>query len=133
LDAFHRKIDPPPNDAAARISPFGEKAKTSRTYRPWPLSSKRIYGRGVWDIPKLPDFADNAWQKSKSDAEIVRAILEGRGGSPEKRRDSLKLPPPSKATGVIHWAVMPSFQDLLTPEQARSMVYAASRQPRKPD
>jgi mono/diheme cytochrome c family protein len=49
---------------------------------------------------------------------MVRAILEGGKGTPEKRRDSLKLPPPSKKTGILEWAVMPSFRDILTPEQA---------------
>ena len=75
-------------------------------------------GRGVWDIPKVPDFTKKGWQASRTDAELVRAILEGGKGTPEKRRDSLKLPPPSKKTGILEWAVMPSFRDILTPEQA---------------
>jgi mono/diheme cytochrome c family protein len=76
-------------------------------------------GRGMWDIPKVLDFTDNRWQASRTDAEIVRVILEGGKGTPEQRRDSLKLPPhPSKETGILPWVVMPSFQDILTPEQA---------------
>ena len=78
-----------------------------------------IDGKGMWDIPKVPDFTDNRWQASRLDAEIVRVILEGGKGTPEQRRDSLKLPPqPSKETGILPWVVMPSFRDILTPEQA---------------
>jgi mono/diheme cytochrome c family protein len=95
-----------------------------------------VDGRGVWDIPKVRNFTDAKWQASRANAEIVRTILDGRGGTPERRRDSLKLPPPSKATGVLHWAVMPSFQGILTPEQAASMArflrgFAPSTEARK--
>lgn len=78
-------------------------------------------GRGVWDIPKVPNFTDPKWQASRSDAEIVRTILERGKGTPERQRDSLKLPPPSRNTGVLDWAIMPSFWDILTREEASGM------------
>jgi mono/diheme cytochrome c family protein len=113
-------VEPSGAPAQARLTPEEEKVITG-LYNRHCIRCHGVDGRGVWDIPKVQNFTDNRWQASRSDAEIVRVILEGRGGSPEKRRDSLKLPPPSEATGVLHWAVMPSFQDILTPVQAGSM------------
>lgn len=80
-----------------------------------------VDGRGVWDIPKVPQFTDGHWQSSRSDSEIVRTILEGRGGAPGRMRESRNLPPPSRQTGVHSWVVMPSFEDTLTLEEAWGM------------
>ncbi len=38
-----------------------------------------VNGRGVWDIPDVPDFTDPRWQASRSDAQIVNILMEGRG------------------------------------------------------
>jgi hypothetical protein len=54
-------------------------------------------GRGVWDIPDVPDFANIVWQATRPDAYRTRVILEGRG------------------------AVMPSFRGTLTLEEACAM------------
>jgi mono/diheme cytochrome c family protein len=51
-------------------------------------------GKGVWDIPNIPDFTNARWQELRSDAERARIILEGRG------------------------AVMPAFRGTLTLQQA---------------
>src|SRR5262245_16023257 len=56
-----------------------------------------VDGRGVWDIPDVPDFTNARWQSSRSDGQLVRIILEGRG------------------------AVMPAFRGTLTLEEAWSM------------
>jgi hypothetical protein len=56
-----------------------------------------VNGRGVWDIPDVPDFTDARWQECRSDAQLARLILEGRG------------------------AVMPAFRGTLTLEQAWAM------------
>jgi mono/diheme cytochrome c family protein len=53
-----------------------------------------VDGRGSWDIPGIPDFTNVRWQESRSDAQIARIILEGRG------------------------AVMPPFRGALTLEEA---------------
>jgi hypothetical protein len=53
-----------------------------------------VDGRGVWDIPGVPDFTNPRWQASRSDAQRARIILEGRG------------------------AVMPPFRGALTLEEA---------------
>jgi hypothetical protein len=56
-----------------------------------------VDGRGVWDIPGIPDFTNPRWQLSRSDDQIARIIIEGRG------------------------AVMPTFRGTLTLEEAWGM------------
>ena len=56
-----------------------------------------VDGRGVWDIPDVPDFTNTTWQATRPDSYRTRVILEGRG------------------------AVMPSFQGTLTLEEACAM------------
>jgi mono/diheme cytochrome c family protein len=56
-----------------------------------------IDGRGIWDIPGVPDFTNVRWQESRSDAQLPHIILEGRG------------------------AVMPPFRGTLTLEEAWAM------------
>jgi mono/diheme cytochrome c family protein len=58
-----------------------------------------IDGRGVWDIPDVPDFTDPRWQASRSDAQIVNILMEGRG------------------------AVMPTFRGTLTLEESWAMAH----------
>jgi mono/diheme cytochrome c family protein len=104
----------------ARLAPE-EKKVIIGLYNRYCIRCHGVDGRGVWDIPNVPDFTDKRWQASRSDAELIRAILKGGKGTPEQQRDSLKLPPPSKKTGILQWAVMPSFRGTLTPEQASGM------------
>ena len=56
-----------------------------------------IDGRGVWDIPGVPNFADPRWQSFRSDDSLARSIIEGRG------------------------AVMPPFRGPLTLEESWAM------------
>jgi mono/diheme cytochrome c family protein len=56
-----------------------------------------VDGRGVWDIPDVPDFTDVRWQNSRSDHQIVNILMEGRG------------------------AVMPTFRGTLTLEESCAM------------
>jgi mono/diheme cytochrome c family protein len=56
-----------------------------------------IDGRGVWDIPDVPDFTDPRWQTSRPEPQIVSIIMEGRG------------------------AVMPRFRGTFTLEEAWGM------------
>ncbi|MHB1571507.1 MAG: c-type cytochrome [Solirubrobacteraceae bacterium] len=53
-----------------------------------------VDGRGVWDIPDVPDFANVVWQNTRPDEYRSRVILEGRG------------------------AVMPSFRGIITVEES---------------
>jgi mono/diheme cytochrome c family protein len=56
-----------------------------------------IDGRGVWDIPDVPDFTNPVWQSCRSDGQLARIIWEGRG------------------------AVMPPFRGTLTYEETWAM------------
>jgi serine/threonine protein kinase len=38
-----------------------------------------VDGRGVWDITKVPNFTNARWQASRTDGQLTRAIMEGRG------------------------------------------------------
>ena len=56
-----------------------------------------VDGRGVWDIPGVPNFTDAHWQRTRPDDALTRSIIEGRG------------------------AVMPPFRGTLTYEEACAM------------
>src|SRR5262249_28343593 len=48
-------------------------------------------GRGVWDIPDVPDFTNPRWQASRVDGQLARAIIEGRGSAMPPWRGALSL------------------------------------------
>ena len=54
-------------------------------------------GRGIWDIPDVPDFTNATWHAYRTEGRLARAIIEGRG------------------------SVMPPFRGTLTLEEAYAM------------
>ena len=78
-------------------SPEQEKRVIMSLYNRYCIRCHGVDGRGVWDIPDVPDFTNGRWQVSRSDAQIVRGTLEGRG------------------------ACMPAFRGTLTLEEAWAM------------
>ena len=50
-----------------------------------------VDGRGVWDIPDVPNFTNPKWQAHRTDAQLARAILEGRGSVMPPWRGALSL------------------------------------------
>jgi hypothetical protein len=78
-------------------SPEEEKRVVMGLYNRYCIRCHGVDGRGVWDIPDVPDFTNARWQASRSDGQITRATLEGRG------------------------AVMPPFRGTLTLEEAWAM------------
>src|SRR5262245_14009444 len=60
-------------------SPEQEKVVVMSLYNRYCIRCHGVDGRGVWDIPGVPDFADVRWQSSRTDHQIVRIIIEGRG------------------------------------------------------
>ena len=50
-----------------------------------------VDGRGVWDIPDVPNFANPHWQAFRTDGQLARAILEGRGSVMPPWRGVLSL------------------------------------------
>jgi hypothetical protein len=78
-------------------SPEEEKRVVMALFNRYCIRCHGVDGRGVWDIPGIPNFTDTVWQGSRSDAQIARIIVEGRG------------------------AVMPAFRGTLTLEEAWAM------------
>ena len=78
-------------------SPAEEKRVIMGLYNRYCIRCHGVDGRGVWDIPGIPNFTDPRWQAHRTDAQIARIIIEGRG------------------------AVMPPFRRTLSPEEAWAM------------
>jgi len=78
-------------------SPDEEKRVIMGLYNRYCIRCHGVDGRGVWDIPDVPDFANVVWQTTRPDDYRTRVILEGRG------------------------AVMPAFRGTLTLEEACAM------------
>src|SRR5438046_4308468 len=78
-------------------SPDEEKRVIIGLYNRYCIRCHGVDGRGIWDIPDVPDFTNARWQACRSDAQLVRLTLEGRG------------------------AVMPPFRGTLTLEEAWAM------------
>ena len=74
-----------------------EKRVVAGLYNRYCIRCHGVDGRGVWDIPCVPDFTNARWQASRSDGQIARIILEGRG------------------------AVMPPFRGTMTLEESWAM------------
>jgi mono/diheme cytochrome c family protein len=78
-------------------SPEQERVVVASLYNRYCIRCHGVDGRGVWDIPGIPNFTNHRWQLSRSDDQIARIIIEGRG------------------------AVMPTFRGTLTLEEAWAM------------
>jgi hypothetical protein len=78
-------------------SPDEEKRIVMGLYNRYCIRCHGIDGRGIWDIPGVPDFTNERWQHTRDDRQIARIIIEGRG------------------------AVMPPFRGTLTVEEAFAM------------
>jgi hypothetical protein len=78
-------------------SPEEEKRVVAGLYNRYCVRCHGVDGRGVWDIPDVPDFTNARWQTCRSDGQLTRIILEGRG------------------------AVMPPFRGTLSLEEAAAM------------
>jgi hypothetical protein len=78
-------------------SPDQEQRVVANLFNRYCIRCHGVDGRGVWDIPDIPNFTDARWQACRSDDQIVRIILEGRG------------------------AIMPPFRGTLTLEEAWAM------------
>ncbi len=75
-------------------SPEQERRVVMSLFNRYCIRCHGVDGRGVWDIPDVPDFTHSVWQATRPESYRTRVILEGRG------------------------AVMPSFRGTLTLEEA---------------
>jgi Cytochrome C oxidase, cbb3-type, subunit III len=78
-------------------SPEQERRVVMNLFNRYCIRCHGVDGRGVWDIPDVPDFTNTTWQGTRPDSYRTRVILEGRG------------------------AVMPSFRGTLTLEESAAM------------
>ena len=81
-------------------SPEQEKTVVMNLFNRYCIRCHGVDGRGVWDIPGIPDFTDVRWQNYRSDADIVRIIIEGRGAVMPQFRGALAL---DEAWGLAHY------------------------------
>ncbi|HYT90148.1 MAG TPA: cytochrome c [Gemmataceae bacterium] len=72
-------------------SPDEEKRVIVGLYNRYCIRCHGVDGRGVWDIPDVPDFTNARWQACRSDAQLVRATLEGRGACMPPFRGTITL------------------------------------------
>jgi hypothetical protein len=100
-DALYHDCGPKPCEVGGSwywmCSPEQERVAVASLFNRYCIRCHGVDGRGVWDIPGVPDFTNLRWQLSRSDDQIARIIVEGRG------------------------AVMPTFRGTLSLEQAWAM------------
>ena len=72
-------------------SPDQEKRVVMSLFNRYCIRCHGIDGRGVWDIPDVPDFTDVRWQQSRAEAQVVNIITEGRGAVMPAFRGTLSL------------------------------------------
>jgi hypothetical protein len=72
-------------------SPDQEKRVVAGIFNRYCIRCHGVDGRGVWDIPGIPNFTNVRWQASRSDGQIARIILEGRGSVMPPFRGTLTL------------------------------------------
>jgi hypothetical protein len=72
-------------------SPDEERRVVIGLYNRYCIRCHGVDGRGVWDIPCVPDFTNARWQASRSDGQLARIILEGRGAVMPPFRGTLTL------------------------------------------
>ena len=81
-------------------SPEEEKRVVMGLYNRYCIRCHGVDGRGVWDIPGVPDFTNARWQACRSDGQLARATLEGRGACMPPFRGTLTL---EEATGMARY------------------------------
>jgi hypothetical protein len=72
-------------------SPDQEKRVATALYNRYCIRCHGVDGRGVWDMPDIPNFTNAHWQESRSDGQLARLILEGRGAVMPPFRGTLSL------------------------------------------
>jgi hypothetical protein len=81
-------------------SPEQERVVVMSLYNRYCIRCHGVDGRGVWDIPGIPDFTNVRWQSCRTDAQIARIIIEGRGAVMPQFRGALSL---EEAWGIAHY------------------------------
>jgi hypothetical protein len=91
----HPEVEVPSDDIGGTWywlrSPDEEKRVVMGIFNRYCIRCHGVDGRGVWDIPGIPNFTNTVWQSSRSDGQIARIILEGRGAVMPPFRGALNL------------------------------------------
>jgi hypothetical protein len=72
-------------------SPDEEKRVVIALFNRYCIRCHGVDGRGVWDIPDVPNYTNPHWQASRTDGQLARSILEGRGAVMPPFRGTLSL------------------------------------------
>ena len=72
-------------------SPDEEKRAVAALYNRYCIRCHGVDGRGVWDIPDVPNFTNPRWQTCRSNDQLSRIILEGRGAVMPPFRGTMSL------------------------------------------
>jgi hypothetical protein len=72
-------------------SPEQEKRVVISLFNRYCIRCHGVDGRGVWDIPDVPNFTNARWQACRTDGQLARAIIEGRGSVMPPWRGTLSL------------------------------------------
>jgi hypothetical protein len=72
-------------------SPEQEKRVVMGLFNRYCIRCHVVDGRGVWDVPDVPNFTNARWQSCRTDGQLARAILEGRGSVMPPWRGVLSL------------------------------------------
>jgi mono/diheme cytochrome c family protein len=72
-------------------SPEEERKTIMGLYNRYCIRCHGVDGRGVWDIPGVPDFTNPRFHVCRTDGQLVRAVLEGRGAVMPPFRGTLTL------------------------------------------
>jgi hypothetical protein len=93
--AYDGEVSPPCEEVGGTWywlhSPDEEKRLMASLYNRYCIRCHGVDGRGVWDIPCVPDFTNAVWQGCRSDGQLARIILEGRGAVMPPFRGTLSL------------------------------------------
>lgn len=71
--------------------PEEEKLAAASLFNRYCIRCHGVDGRGVWDIPGVPNFASLRFHASRSDDQLARAIMQGRGAVMPTFRGALSL------------------------------------------
>src|SRR6516225_7961617 len=95
-DSFAGEGEEPPSSEVGGAwywlrSPEQEKRVVMSLFNRYCVRCHGVDGRGVWDIPDVPNFTNERWQALHGDGQLARSILEGRGSVMPPRRGTLSL------------------------------------------
>jgi hypothetical protein len=71
--------------------PDEEKRHVIGLYNRWCIRCHGVDGRGVWDIPGMPNFTNPGWQAPRTDDQLARSIIEGKGAVMPPFRSAITL------------------------------------------